>query len=58
MARESEKQLEIAEFSGLMTNMGDYVGPPGGTDVQENVTIVTEGELRIRSGTREVSFEA
>jgi hypothetical protein len=49
--------IDVTEFAGLLTNRGDYSGPPGGAEVQENVTIVAEGELRVRQGLRPVSFE-
>lgn len=57
MASESSEPLEITKFPGLVTNQGEFGGPPGGAEVQENVTIVAENELRVRLGMRPVLFE-
>ena len=56
MARE-EKSVSITEFAGLITNVGDFSGPDGGTTVQENVQVLSEGELRVRQGYRDVAWD-
>lgn len=56
MARE-ETAVDITEFAGLLTNRGDYSGPPGGAEAQDNVMIVAEGQLEVRKGHRPVNFE-
>ena len=56
MARE-EKSVSITEFAGLITNVGDFSGPDGGTTVQENLQVLSEGELRVRQGYRDVAWD-
>ena len=56
MAQETQG-LTIAEFGGLVTNMSPYAGPPGATEDQVNLRIVSEGELIARQGMRELTFE-
>lgn len=60
MPQTGEKQVpavEISQWLGLMTNVGPLAIPPGGTQVQVNVTSVSPGTLETRGGTRDLSFE-
>lgn len=51
------ESVEIRDFLGLMTRLDPYNEPPGGARVQINLTCVTPGDLRLRAGMREVTFE-
>lgn len=45
------------EFTGLITNMDPRDLPPGAAEEQLNATCVVMGELRVRMGIREVTFD-
>lgn len=49
--------VEITEFAGLVSNRGDFGGPPGAADEQKNLQVVSENEWSVRKGLRPVSFE-
>lgn len=49
--------IEITEFVGLVTNRGDFGGPPGAAEEQDNIGVFSENELQVRKGLRLVRFE-
>ncbi len=51
------ESVEIKDFSGLMTRADPDDLPPGAAQVQTNLTSSRPGELRVRPGLRQVSFD-
>lgn len=58
MAEPARPTNAAIEFSGLMTNIDQHDITDGVAQVQVNATCVAMGELRVRLGIREVTFEA
>lgn len=56
-ANADKKPIIIEQFAGLMTNISPFFGPNSAAEVQENVKTHREGQLNIRNGIREVTFE-
>lgn len=56
MAQQDKNETDF-EFAGIVSNVGDFGGPVGGAEVQENVCVLSEFELRVRSGFRPLVFE-
>jgi hypothetical protein len=48
----------INDFPGLIDNIDPRDIPPGSADVQTNAACVKMGELQVRLGVRDVTFEA
>lgn len=57
MAEQARPTNATVDFLGLMTNVDPGDISDGGAEIQLNATCVTLGELRIRLGVREVTFE-
>lgn len=60
MAKAGERQLppvEIDDWKGMFSNVSPQIIPPGGTQMQVNVSSVSPGILETRAGARTVSFE-
>lgn len=53
-----QPSLEITEFAGLVTNRGDFGGPPGAAEEQDNIGVFSENELQVRKGLRPLRFDA
>lgn len=50
--------VEIMDFPGMITNLDERDLPPGAASEQVNVCSLIGGELQVRRGIREVTFEA
>lgn len=48
----------IEDFLGLVNNVDDRSIPPGAAQTQINVTCVRMGELQVRYGVRELTFDS
>lgn len=55
--KEPRAQLEIADFSGMASNVDPTDVQPGVSRLQVNVHSIRRGELAIRRGLRELSFD-
>jgi len=53
----ADNTIEIATFRGLMTAIDLHDAPEGGAEEQVNITNVVVGELIVRYGMQQVSFE-
>jgi hypothetical protein len=58
MSEPAKSTVTLADFPGLIDNVDQRDLPPGGAEVQVNATCIRLGELQIRRGLREVTFEA
>ena len=56
---QSKAQTVVADFPGLMTNIGPDApgGAPGAAEVQENLTCQRPGEMRVRPGIKPVEYD-
>lgn len=52
-----EKEVRLDPPAGLINNVGDFSAPEGAAVVQENLTILSEGEWRVRMGYRKVNWD-
>lgn len=57
MKQEPKARLSMRDFLGQQSNLDTLDMPPGATVLQRNVKCVRPGELRVRGGLRDVSFE-
>lgn len=57
MGMEPRSEVTIKDFPGLITDADDLDVPPGAADEQVNITSLKVGELSVRAGLREVTFE-
>jgi hypothetical protein len=48
----------LEDFPGLMSNIDPFDSPPGAASIQVNACSILLGELRVRSGYRELKFES
>jgi hypothetical protein len=53
----SRGEVVCRDFPGLIDNVDPRDLPPGAADVQVNVCCILLGELQVRLGYREVSFD-
>jgi hypothetical protein len=58
MAYEERQKVEMTDFQGMMTNVSLMDIPPGASEEQVNLVSVSVGELAVRQGVREVTFES
>lgn len=54
----AKAKIQIEDFPGLMDNIDPFDTPPGAAEIQVNCCSILLGELRVRSGYRELKFEA
>jgi hypothetical protein len=54
----AKAKIQLEDFPGLMNNVDPFDTPPGAALIQVNCCSILLGELRVRSGYREVRFEA
>jgi hypothetical protein len=52
-----QASIEMTDFPGMIDNQDRLDLPPGTADEQVNATCVTVGELQVRLGMRQVTFE-
>jgi hypothetical protein len=52
--RRIRSKVDYRDFHGLVTNVDPQDRPPGSTVIQDNITCITPGELRVRKGMRDV----
>lgn len=57
MAMPTQGMTEFFDFPGLILNAGVAVLPPGAGAEQINLACVVIGEMRVRGGIKEVTFE-
>lgn len=57
MGQPAKASVEIDDFPGLLDSVDQRDLPPGGAEVQLNCCSVKIGELQVRLGMREVSFD-
>ena len=57
MGIEADTTLEIKDFSGMASNMDPNDLKPGVSRQQVNVNAVQRGQLEVRRGMRQVTFE-
>lgn len=57
MADEAETGEKVREFPGLVTNANPHRIPVGATVEQTNCSSPRAGELDVRTGLREVTFD-
>lgn len=57
MANQARTAIEMADFPGLMLSVDPRDMPDGAADEQTNLTCVVIGELTVRLGIKEVTFE-
>lgn len=50
--------VTITDFPGLVNNIDRRDIPPGAAEVQVNATCVKVGELQVRLGLRELTFDS
>lgn len=50
-------EVAARDFPGLIDNIDQRDIPPGAADVQVNICCIVLGELSVRLGYREVSFD-
>ena len=48
--------MDLQPFSGVVTNLNQHYLPPGGAQVQTNITCQTPYQLDVRKGFRPVTF--
>lgn len=58
MGQKAESTVEIRTFRGMVSNADQHDLQPGQAKVQVNVASTKLGELSIRRGLRELSFDA
>jgi hypothetical protein len=58
MAEVAKPVVVITSWEGMMPNVDPKDLPPGAAEVQVNATSVAYGEMVVRHGVRQVSFEA
>lgn len=57
MADIARPSVQIVDFDGLMENVDPRDVPDGAAEEQVNATCFRFGELSVRNGLREVTFE-
>lgn len=57
MPKPARPIAQTVDFPGLLTNVDPRDLPAGAAEEQLNATCVVIGELRVRLGVREVSFD-
>jgi hypothetical protein len=57
MAETPKSLVEIIDFPGLMEDQDPYDFEPGGSSIQVNACCIAAGQLDIRHGSRQVTFE-
>ena len=57
MGLPTKQSVELRDFPGLVTNLDPHDLPPGAAQVQINVVSIVSGELQVRLGIKEVTFE-
>lgn len=57
MSQAPESQVPIRDFPGLFAGTNVLELPIGAAEQQTNATCVVLGELQVRSGYRQVTFE-
>jgi hypothetical protein len=57
MQEKVRAQVKILDFAGLVTRPDPNDIQPGQARIQVNASCITPGELRVRPGVREVTFE-
>jgi hypothetical protein len=57
MKQEPKNRVEMRDFVGLQSNLDRHDIPPGGSTAQVNAQCIRPGELRVRGGLRDVTFE-
>ena len=58
MGVEAKEVVEIKDFRGMASNFDPNDISPGTSQVQTNVNGLQRGQLEVRRGMREVTFEA
>lgn len=58
MAELAKEKVEIRDFPGLASDLDPQDIGPGAAEEQVNVTSDVTGELNVRLGYRQLSFEA
>ena len=53
----AKPQVTISDFPGILTNVDPRDLPPGAAEEQVNAVALVYGELAVRRGIREVTFE-
>jgi len=57
MKQEPKARLQMRDFPGQQSNLDPLDVEPGGAVEQVNLKCVRTGELRVRGGLRQVTFE-
>jgi hypothetical protein len=52
-----QAMMRMRDFLGQVSNMDPHDLPPGAAQQQVNVTCVKQGQMKVRGGLREVTFE-
>lgn len=58
MALPATQSVMINDFLGLVNNVDPRNLPPGAAEVQTNCTCVKNGELQVRLGLRELTYDS
>jgi hypothetical protein len=58
MAIPARAAVEVRDFFGLQDHTSSDDLPPGAAEAQVNATCVKPGELQVRLGMREVTFDS
>lgn len=58
MGVQASSSVDIVDFPGYMQNADPRDYPQGAAELQVNATCLHVGELAVRGGMREVSFES
>lgn len=57
MADEAQRASVADDFPGLITNADSSDIPPGAAEVQVNIACIRFGEMQVRLGLRQITFE-
>ncbi len=57
MGVKADSAVSMAQFSGMFSNIDPVDLQPGQSEVQVNVMILRPGELTVRRGLRELTFD-
>jgi hypothetical protein len=58
VAKPAQPVAVSTDFPGILTNVDPRDLPPGAAEEQINMLSIVSGELRVRAGIQEVTFEA
>jgi hypothetical protein len=58
MGEPARKSVEIRDFQGMASNMDPTDIKPGTSQLQVNVNGYKRGQLEVRRGLREITFES